>query len=320
MPTLVVTDMGCRLVPGFFSRLAIGIATVLSVRAADPTFTVATYNLENYVAVGESSRPPKSAEAKAMIRESIRAMRPDVLALQEIGTTNALTELRATLAGEGLAYPHWEHVAGWDTNIFVAVLSRFPITARRSQRDINYLLQGRRMHVSRGFVDVDVQVNSSYSFTLITGHLKSRLDSAVADQSDIRAEEARLLREIIDARFAASPDLNLIVLGDFNDTKDSEPVRRIVGQRGRNALLDTRPSERQHVSGASRERSDGSRIVTWTYHFSKEDTYSRIDYIFLSRGMAREWQRDESYVLAMPGWGVASDHRPVLARFIALNR
>ena len=36
----------------------------------------------------------KSAESKAKIQESIRALKPDVLALQEVGGTNALLELR----------------------------------------------------------------------------------------------------------------------------------------------------------------------------------------------------------------------------------
>ena len=70
------------------------------------------------------------------------------------------------LAG-GLDLPHWEHVAGWDTNIFVAVLSRFPFAARRSHTNENFLLHGRRFHVSRGFAEVDIQVNPRYTLTLL---------------------------------------------------------------------------------------------------------------------------------------------------------
>ena len=51
-----------------------------------------------------------------------------------------------------------------------------------------------------------------------------------------------------------------------------------------------------------------------------EDTYSRIDYILLSPGMAREWVKDETYVLALPNWGVGSDHRPLVATFVAEDR
>ena len=98
-------------------------------------FRVATYNVESYLDEATQTRSPKSAEAKAKVRESIRALKPDVLALQEMGSTNALLELRDSLKAEGLDFPYWEHVTGPDTNIHVAVLSRFPFTARRPHPD-----------------------------------------------------------------------------------------------------------------------------------------------------------------------------------------
>src|ERR1700733_8441270 len=58
---------------------------------AAETFRVATYNVENYVdAPTESRHFVKSAEAKAKVRETICTMNPDVIALKEMGTTNAL--------------------------------------------------------------------------------------------------------------------------------------------------------------------------------------------------------------------------------------
>jgi hypothetical protein len=80
---------------------------------ADQTFRVAAYNVENYLAQPtESRRHPKSTEVKAKIREGIEAMKPDVIALEEMGTTNALLELRDSLKQEGLDFSFWEHVSG----------------------------------------------------------------------------------------------------------------------------------------------------------------------------------------------------------------
>src|SRR3954468_20768202 len=185
-------------------------------------FRVAAYNVENYLdQPTETRRFVKSAEAKAKIRESIRAMKPDVISFEEMGSTNALLELRDSLKAEGLDFPYWEHVSGFDTNIHVAVLSKFPIIARRPHANDNFLLNGRRFSVSRGFSEVDIQVNTNYSFTLLGAHLKSKRPVPEGDEAELRLEEARLLREKVDTILRANPNANVVVLGDFNDTKDS---------------------------------------------------------------------------------------------------
>ncbi len=283
--------------------------------AAD-TFRVATYNLETYLDAPAGPRPAKSDAAKAKIRESLRVIQPDVVALQEVGGPRALAELREALRAEELDYPHWELVAGLDTNIHVAVLSKFPFRARRPHPDDSFLLGGRRFRVSRGFAEVEVQVNGRYAFTLLTCHLKSRRPVPEADEAELRLEEAKLLRQHIDARLAADPDANLIVLGDFNDVYDSPVVKTVLGH-GNGKLLDTRPAERNGDNQPNPNPRFQPRQVTWTHFYGKEDTYSRIDYILLSPGMAREWVKAETYVLALPNWGVASDHRPIVAGFYA---
>jgi endonuclease/exonuclease/phosphatase family metal-dependent hydrolase len=287
--------------------------------AGAETFRVATYNVEGYLGDATQSRSAKPVEAKAKIRESIRALNPEVLALQEMGGTNALLELRDSLKAEGLDFPYWEHVAGFDTNIHVAVLSKFPFTARRPHTDDSFLLSGRRFRVSRGFAEVDVQVNANYSFTLITAHLKSKRAVAQADEAELRLEEAKVLRETIDARLAANPNANLVVLGDFNDTKDSASTKAVIG-RGKLKLVDTRPAERNGDNTPSSNPAWEPRNVSWTHYYGKEDTYSRIDFLLISPSLAREWVASETYVLTLPNWGVGSDHRPLVATFEAEDK
>jgi endonuclease/exonuclease/phosphatase family metal-dependent hydrolase len=307
--------------PARFARfVVIALGLLLFARfAGAETFRVAEYNVENYIAEATDTRSAKSAEAKAKVRESIRALRPDVLALEEMGSTNALLELRDSLKAEGLDLPYWEQVSGFDTNIHVAILSKFPFSARRPHTDDSFLLSGRRFRVGRGFAEVDIQVNTNYSFTLIAAHLKSKRTVAQADEAELRLEEAKLLREKIDARLAANPNVNLVVLGDFNDTKDSASTKAVIG-RGKNKLIDTRPAERNGDNTPSPNPAWEPRNVTWTHYYGKEDTYSRIDYLLISPGLAREWVANETYVLTIPNWGVGSDHRPIMATFQAEDK
>jgi endonuclease/exonuclease/phosphatase family metal-dependent hydrolase len=229
-------------------------------------------------------------------------MKPDVIALEEMGTTNALLELRDSLKADGLDFPFLEHVSGVDTNIHVAVLSRLPIVSRHPHTNDEFLLDGKRFRVSRGFAEVEIQTATNFTFTLLAAHLKSRRPVPNADEKQERLEEAKVLRGIVDAHFKANPDARLIVLGDFNDVKDSDSTKVLIG-RGKSRLVDTRPSERTGDN------------ATWTYHYGVEDTYSRVDYILLSPAMARGWVTNETYIPTITNWRVASDHRPIVAPF-----
>ena len=53
----------------------------------------------------------------------------------------------------------------------------------------------------------------------------------------------------------------------------------------------------------------------WPQFSGKKDTYSRIDFLLISPGLAREWVKEETYIPFIPNWGVASDHRPIMATF-----
>lgn len=274
------------------------------------TFRLATYNVESYLDAPSERRHAKSPEARAGVVQCILAARPDVLALQEMGTTNALLELRASLKTAGLDLPFWEHLEGPDTNIHLAILSRFPFLSHQAHTNGAYLLDGRRFHVSRGFDEVEIQVNPRYRFTLIAVHLKSRLPSAVANEEEMREQEAKLLSALVHKRLTENPGMNLAVVGDFNDRPDSKPLRAVLG-RGENGLFDTKPAERDGAGAADSQQ----RPVNWTYFYGKDNTYSRIDYILLSPAMKREWLPGESFVVRRADWGVASDHRPVVCAF-----
>ena len=291
------------------------LALRCSIAFAAGTFRVATYNVENYLDQPTESRPHiKSAEARAKIRESIRALNPDVLALEEMGTSNALLELRASLKAAGLDFPFWEHVRGADTNIHLAVLSRLPIVARRPHTNDLFLLDGRQFRVERGFAEVDIEAATNFTFTLIAAHLKSRRPVPNADESMERLEEAKVLRGIVDEHFKVNPDAKLIVLGDFNDAKDSDAVREIIG-RGKFKLTDTRPAERNGDNAPAGNSYFDPRNVTWTEYYGKEDVYSRMDYILVSPALARDWVKEDTYIATIPDWGVGSDHRPIVAAF-----
>lgn len=290
------------------------LTLLLSGAGAAEQFTVGTYNLELYLDAPNGTMRAKPEAAKAKIREAIKAMNVDVLAVQEMGAPSAFAEFTTSLRAEGLDYKHTEYVQAFDQALHVAVLSRHPIVARRSHTNESFLLNGRRMHVLRGFAEVDIQIGPDYQFTLLTTHLKSKRQTGGTDEEDIREQEALLLREKVDAILARRPTANVIVLGDLNDFRDARSTRAVIG-RTKNTLIDTRPAERNGDTRIIANEPGAYRQITWTHFYSKEDSYARLDYILLSRGMSREWLPEGTYIVTMPNWGIASDHRPLVATF-----
>ena len=275
-------------------------------------FAVATYNLEFYVDTPTLSYEPKSEQSRSIVRQSIRTMNPDLIALQEVGSTNALLELRAALKKDGLDFPYWQHVQGWDTNLHVAFLSKHPFTAVRHHTRESYLHRGRRFHVLRGFGEVELEFEKR-RLTFITTHLKSKRQAPEADQAEIRLEEARLLREKIDQLLQRNPQAHLIVLGDFNDGVGTPVYQTLLG-RGKTRLIDTRPHEKNGDSLPNPNPRYEPRRIGWTHYYAKEELYSRIDMILLSPSLQKFYRPEQSYVLSLKDWGTASDHRPVCVR------
>ena len=174
----------------------VAFATLLLTGYAADTFTVASFNVENYLLEPAGTRPAKSPESRSAVQRTLLTLRADVVALQEIGGIGALEELRGALRAGGLEYPYSELVGGYDTNIQVAVLSRLPILERRPHTNEGFLLRGRRFRTTRGIAELELQVTPHYRVTLINVHLKSQRETAEAAEDEIREQESLILRKI----------------------------------------------------------------------------------------------------------------------------
>lgn len=268
-----------------------------------PDIRFTSWNLKNYLHT--TSPPPEGSTERAKpVREQqailsiLLQIRPDLLGVCEMGSPADLAHLQAALKAGGLDLPHTEHVEGNDPSRHLALLSRFPITARQPVTHLRYLLDNNEFPVQRGFLDVTVAVTPSYALRLVGLHLKSRRDVPEADQTLMRRNEAHLLRQHLEGILAAHPASNLLVFGDFNDTRDQPGVKAIKGLRGSTAAL----------TEIGAEDSSGER---WTYYYPEADQYSRIDFLLASGPLLPEVRPSHSFLYSGKDWIQASDHRPV---------
>ena len=271
------------------------------------SITVATYNVENYVAadrrVDEVYRQgyPKPEAAKTALRAVIRALDADVLALQEMGPAGYLEELRSDLRAEGLDYPHMALAEAVDTDRHVAVLSRIPFCRVQTHADLDFRYFDGQTRVKRGLLEVVVAIDGR-ELTLFAVHLRSRFTERPDDPNAaiFRAGEATAIRDFVLRRFPNPAAARYVILGDCNDTRNSKPLR-LLTRRGTTTI-------------ATFTKAADPNGETWTYCYRKDDTYSRVDYVLVSPGLAAAVSEGGARVYNGPGVREASDHRPVVVR------
>ncbi len=279
---------------------------------AAPEIVVATYNLQNYVAA--STKGPgerfdtkaKPEEAIATLIRIIKEINPDVLGVCEMGSRERFEDFQKRLKEAGLGYRDAEYVQGADEDRHLALVSRFPIVARHSRGDVPYELNGRPEKVKRGLLDVTVQVNAGYQLRLVGVHLKSKL-AAPEGEALIRRLEAEQVRKHLDGIFAEVPEANLVCYGDFNDSKNEPAIQAIMGPR-------------KSVGAMSDLLAKDDLGDRWTHFWKVADEYSRIDFLFVSPGLAREVVPSKTRVYRSAYWNEASDHRAVFATILAEER
>ena len=266
--------------------------------------TFAHYNVENYLEQDKREGAdmvfaPKPESEKNTVVRIISEIHPDILGVAEMGPEDQFRDFQSRLEKIGLHFPFTEYVNGPDPDRHLALLSRFEIVEKHSEKVVEYDLNGQRSQVRRGFLDVTLQVNQAYRLRVIGAHLKSKLP-IISGEALLRRNEARLLRKHIDEVLDSDRDANLLVYGDMNDTKDQPAMQEIVGSRQRADHLIELPLT--DVQGDY-----------WTYYHRQSDTYDRIDYIIVNAVLLPQIDQRLSYIYRSKDWYSASDHRPIVA-------
>ena len=274
---------------------------------ANPRVRFIGYNVENWLTmdryennrpVGEGSKPEKEKQA---VVEILVRHRPDVLGLCEIGSEDDLRDIQSRLKAAGLDLPHLHHTGGADSVRHLGLLSRFPIASTTTHSDLTYQLDGKEFGMGRGILDavVDTPVGPVH---FLGTHLKSKREIPEADQEMMRRAEAHLMRKAVDRILGEQPGTQLVVYGDFNDTRQASAIRTLQGPR--DGPLSLKMAWLKDRNGH-----------TWTHHWDYQDVYSRFDYVLVSTPMLDRMIWDECKVIDDPEVADASDHRPTLIVF-----
>lgn len=276
--------------------------------ATPPVITFCSYNVKNWLYMdrtwGDKPSDPKGKpqKEKDKIIAILKEIHPDVLGVCEIGTEADFADLKKHLADAGLHYEHSERAHGGDTTRTLGLLSKFPITARNSQTTLTYLIGEQTFPFQRGILDATIQVTPEFSFRALGVHLKSMREIPEADQSLMRRNEAHLLRKHIDSILKVDPTIKLMAYGDFNEHPKNPPLDEIRGSR-----------ETPETSMSDVYLKDINGEI-WTHFWDWEDTYSRLDYIFVNKAFHPHVKARDSFIYSAKDFDQGSDHRPLVLK------
>ena len=265
---------------------------------------VATYNVENYLQMTRRvdgrlrQNAGKPEPEKQAVARMIADIRPDILGLMEIGEPRQLEDLRRRLVQAGLDFPHSEYLQAADPSRHLVLLSRFPIVERHSLADLPLRLGTLTLHSPRGLLDVTVETSPGNRLRILCLHLKAKLEVAEYDERQLREAEAESVRRHVRDILRADPETRLVVMGDFNATKNERSLRTLAGKPEWPDSL--RPLPLADDRGES-----------WTEYWGAADIYSRIDYIMVSRRLEPDIDPDRSGIARPSFWKDASDHCPL---------
>jgi endonuclease/exonuclease/phosphatase family metal-dependent hydrolase len=278
---------------------------------------ITTWNLENFFRPGGEYGPRTQdvyRKKLAYLADRINALAPDVVAVQEVGDPDALTDLRGQLPGT------WRTALSTHPDrrgIRVGFLSRTPVTTVGEVTALPAHLLPVQVgdaptdtdgSMGRGALHVRTTVGG-LTLDLVTAHLKSKLRTYPGGRFSPQNEDERarygayaLYRRTMEAatlRIYANGILtggvqNLVVLGDMNDTELAATTQILYGPDG--SQLGTPGFDRPDAGDASRLWNIASRIPD-EHRFSRLHGGDRelIDHILLSHNLVRNLVGADAY-------------------------
>lgn len=283
----------------------------MSVRQVEPPtqLSVASYNLQNLFDfvddpehaegeftpnVGDWSRSTYEARLNALA-EAVLLIDADILALQEVESETALSDLASVIKNKGgRDYQYYATSSSRDPRgIALGILSIYPFdreVGRPISADIN-CANGEILNGSRPEARPIYEVNffsdgtggGEQSLTLLINHWKSRASGdvpcLVGEHHD---RGARQIRELLNTWLAESVNRSVLVLGDFNaEESETSLSQTIDAYLNVNELSEFALYNLWGELGVSASSNDNATNSSYRY----EGQWFRLDHIMITPGM-----------------------------------
>ena len=261
---------------------------------------IATFNVRNlfddhddpYYADETTVAKPRAELER--LAGTINEIDADAIALQEVESRGYLERFNDVFLGD-MSYEVVHYSGNDGRGSGLAVLSRIPIGQVTSHRHRRFQTDdGKPTRFSRDLLCVELRHPFAPSFEVWVTHLKSKRGGA-AETEPQRVAEVKEIRRIVAEKIRTNADARVLLMGDFNDTKESRPIRLLLEDPNLSAFFDHLPAN------------------TFTYNL---DPYKdMIDFVFASRRASSGYVDGSYRVVNQSLQQSGSDHNPVVAEF-----
>ncbi len=257
----------------FFTLLAFLVSLVFG----ETTLKIASYNVENlfdlnkkdyrykeYKPNGKSLWNAKNYNIKLQnIAKVIKDIDADIIALEEVGSRNALKDLRFQLKKMGLYYQYYDIADRKPTSIKVAILSKIPFVYSKE-------LSVRSSYKYRDILEVKFTIEQKDLY-LFVNHWKAK-----SGPESMRIVSAKKLRKRVEE---IGYDKNIILLGDFNSDYEEnikfKRKRRHNDTNGKTGINDVLRTTYQKANASKTVHVEKAFYNLW-YDADNEDRYTYI--------------------------------------------
>lgn len=159
----------------------------------------------------------------------IKALNADVQCLIEVENRDTIHNFNVDLLGS-IKFPYNILIDGNDTRgIDVGVLSRYPIKKICTHIFDKEKPASKSYIFSRDCLELELEIAKNKSLFILCNHFKSKGYSASQTTANARRKlQAKKVKEILKSNYNLKTDM-VVVLGDFNDTPDSKPLKDLFG-------------------------------------------------------------------------------------------
>lgn len=197
----------------------------------------------------------------------LKAVKADVQCIVEVENRDTLAGFNRDMLGP-VKFPYNIVIDGNDLRgIDVGLLSRYPVKSIRTHIFDKEKPTSRSYIFSRDCLEVELDLGKNKApLYLVCNHFKSKGYSASQADADKRRKlQADTVKKILSDNYDLKKDL-VVVLGDFNDTPDSNPLKDLLATT--------------HLFDVLKLKFGTDIEKTYTYFFKAK---TQIDYVLVSR-------------------------------------